>query len=142
MMASGWHSCFRENLKRARGLERNLSSLSWLSSSAHTFFFPETCETSRATEWACDQEATRRRKRLSGQAVEKSLLTRACGHGKGKIFVSQATVRHLDRANCARVSVLTHVGHGPDLRNPAQSVLSAEPAPYPHRVSFCHCVGC
>ena len=73
-MPSGWHSCRSEKLKRAEGLERNLSSLSLLSSSAQTFFMPETWETSRATEWACDQEATRRRKRLSGQAVEKRLL--------------------------------------------------------------------
>ena len=76
-MPSGWQSCPSEKLKRARGLERNLSSLSLLSSSAQTFFFPETWETSRATEWACDHDATRRRKRLRGQAVEKSLFTHA-----------------------------------------------------------------
>ena len=41
------------------------------------FFCPDTCNTSRATECACDQEATRRRKRLRGKAVENSLLTPA-----------------------------------------------------------------
>ena len=77
VIPSGWQSSWSEKLKRAKGLERNLSSLSLLNSSAQTFFLPETWETSRATECACDQEATRRRKRLSGQAVEKSLLTPA-----------------------------------------------------------------
>ena len=76
-MLSGWQSSLSEKLKRARGLKRNLSSLSLLSSSAQTFFLPETWETSRAAEWACDHEATRWRKRLRGQGVEKSLLTPA-----------------------------------------------------------------
>ena len=77
VMPSGWHSWLSVRLKRAKGVERNLSSLSLLSSSAHTFFFPEMWETSQDTEWAWDQEATRRRKRLSGQAVENSLFTPA-----------------------------------------------------------------
>ena len=68
-MPSGWHNWLSVRLKRAKGLERSLWSLSLLSSSAHTFFFPEMWETSQDTEWAWDQEATRRRKRLSGQAV-------------------------------------------------------------------------
>ena len=76
-MPSGWQSWLSVKLTRAKGFERNLSSLSLLSSSAQTFFFPDTWETSKATEWACDQEATRGRKRLSGQAVEKSLFTPA-----------------------------------------------------------------
>ena len=37
-MPSGWHSWLSVKRKRAKGLERNLSSLSLLSSSAHTFF--------------------------------------------------------------------------------------------------------
>ena len=77
MIISGWQSSLSEKLKRAKGLERNLSSFFLLSLSAQTFFLPETWEASRATEWACDHDATRRRKRLSGQAVEKSLLTPA-----------------------------------------------------------------
>ena len=77
VMPFGWHSCCNAKLKRAKGFERNLSSLSLLSSSAQTFFFPETWETCKATERARDQQATRGRKRLSGQAVEKSLFTPA-----------------------------------------------------------------
>ena len=50
VMPSGWQSSLREKLKRAEGLDLNLSSLSLLSSSAQTFFLPETWETSRATE--------------------------------------------------------------------------------------------
>ena len=73
-MPSGWHSWLSVILKRVKGFERNLSSLSLLSSSAHAFFFPDTWETSRATEWARDQEATRRRKRLSGQACGEELI--------------------------------------------------------------------
>ena len=76
-MACGWHSWLREKVKRAEAFDLNLRRLSLLSSSAQTFFLPETWETSKATECACDQEATRRRKRLRGQAVEKSLLTPA-----------------------------------------------------------------
>ena len=77
VMHSGWQSSERLNLKRAASFDLKRSRQSLLSSSAHTFFFPETWETKSETECACDQEATRRRKRLSGQAVEKSLLTPA-----------------------------------------------------------------
>ena len=53
VMPSGWQSSRSEKLKRAKGLERNLSSLSLLSSSAQTFFLPETWETrSRRASWA------------------------------------------------------------------------------------------
>ena len=56
-MPFGWHSCCNVKLKRAKGFERNLSSLSLLSSSAQTFFFPETWETCKATERARDHKS-------------------------------------------------------------------------------------
>ena len=75
-MPSGWHSCRSEKLKRAKGLEQKRRGKP------------------AGLQNACDQEATRRRKRLSGQAVEKSLLTPA---SVGVLSEQEATMCHLEQ---------------------------------------------